>query len=765
MLLSPPFLPARGNLSEDDWLAAAMPAEASGEGLFPVGARFEWHGGVHLTAPAATPGGTMQNIRAIADGTVVFARQRTDAQSPDDPLNYGGGYTSNGTVVIRHDTEIGFDAHGAAVTVRFYSVYQHLHTIKPAIVVGRTIYRKAEIGQAGHIYGQPNKFHFEICCDDTNLQHLVGRSSGTLTVTTDGRTDVLFGESYLLVPAGEPIYPSKPLPNYTAAMTSVSPAHRGGLTTTAALQPSGMTGEPLVIGLRYANGAGTAGHQGDVTVTSYRPSGTLVGTALVEADFEYQLFQTVKKISESYPETGRPIPSAVYELLRFGRVVGPDALAPLDVPHWREISHAGGRGWINLNKATIHRFTDADFPAWAGWQLADDDTDGDSRCDSAIVQAAVYGSGSSTQTASLDQTATLLRTAPVRSRLRKLIAKFPSEWDASTIEQRWGWLQTATLQNPQPLDSPNFARFKAHAQALCFALPELFAAQWCFDPREFIRHFRRSSWLSLNELTQMMPRRVGPATGVGSVVGWGIARSRFSPYAVSLNKVLRRYGFISAARRTHLLAQTYTETAMWRTMKEFGEGHPDHRRDGSEYWAAPAKQYYAVFYGRGMMQLTWAGNYEEYGKFRALPSSSTQTYQDARITPTSTYYFADPRDRAGNVVATARQWAPRYDPEIIATDSFNACDSGAFYWISKNTGHGELNIDRVSDLGVTEAAVGRVSVLVNGGGYGFAERQSFAPYIKRYIDDDADSAADTSFDVAHGRNTYHVHVDFTPQRP
>ena len=95
----------------------------------------------------------------------------------------------------------------------------------------------------------------------------------------------------------------------------------------------------------------------------------------------------------------------------------------------------------------------------------------------------------------------------------------------------------------------------------------------------------------------------------------------------------------------------------------------------------------------------------------------------------------------------------------------NACDSGAFYWISKNTGQNRLNIDRVSDRGVTDETVGRVSVLVNGGGYGYAERQSFAPYVQRYIGDDADSSASRAFDVTHGRTTYHIYVDFTPQRP
>ena len=165
-----------------------------GNGAFPVSYLLEWHGGMHLTAPMGNNGAAIP-VRAIADGTVVYVRQRTEADSPDEPLNYGPGYTSDAVVVIRHDTEIGADAQGQATQVRFYSVYMHLHSIRPAVIQGRRIYRKDEIGQAGHIYGEPNVMHFEICCDDANLARMVGRATGPLELTADGRTDVLFGET------------------------------------------------------------------------------------------------------------------------------------------------------------------------------------------------------------------------------------------------------------------------------------------------------------------------------------------------------------------------------------------------------------------------------------------------------------------------------------------------------------------------------------------------------------------------------------------
>lgn len=177
-------------------------------------------------------------------------------------------------------------------------------------------------------------------------------------------------------------------------------------------------------------------------------------------------------------------------------------------------------------------------------------------------------------------------------------------------------------------------------------------------------------------------------------------------------------------------------------------------------------QYYQAFYGRGIMQLTWAGNYAAYGTYRVFADVGTgAVYREPRITHTSLHYWEDPRDRQGQVAQHPRSWYPRYDPSDLDRSTFNACDSGAHYWVSKNIGHGQSNINRVCDQGVTQAAVGRASVLVNGGGYGFAERQAYATYLLRYRGDLTDSTATSSFHVTYGTRTHAVYVDFTAQRP
>jgi hydroxyethylthiazole kinase len=198
MLISPPFLPERNAGETDaDWLDRAMLTVE--DGGFPVGTNCCWHGGVHLQAPQ--DGANRLPVRAIADGRVRFVRQHTpmpeDSAARDAHALGYEGWTSDGGVVIEHETDIGAAADGTAVTVRYYSIYQHLTEIPGTITAGRLIYRKDSIGEAGHIAGQPHRIHLEIVCDDANLQNLVGRVSGGLNSETDGRSDVVFGELYI----------------------------------------------------------------------------------------------------------------------------------------------------------------------------------------------------------------------------------------------------------------------------------------------------------------------------------------------------------------------------------------------------------------------------------------------------------------------------------------------------------------------------------------------------------------------------------------
>ena len=723
MLISPPFLPDRAaNQTDDAWIDLAMEGGQPGQGGYPVSYSLGWHGGIHLEAPS--DGNDRLNVRAIADGTVVYVRRPTQRSHPipdDHPLNYRGAWTSDGCVVIRHETEIGADANNQPTSVTFYSVIMHLHNILPAVRPSQPIYRKDEIGQAGYIYGEPNKIHIEIVCDDANLARLVGRASGDLNTAADGRVDAVYGEMYFRLPAGTRIYATAPLNNNPVAHRQPpAPTPRAALPAPVPLAETHTTATPLFVGLRYAGGEGLAANRGDATLSTYRENGTPLGTALEENDAEYNLYRTATNISNAYPAAARPAPSAVYELLRFGRVIGPDALAPANVPHWRRIRYDGGEGWANLNATDVTQFSDADFPQWKGWTLIDDSADLDSRCDSPTIKG--WLDQDKDGKVDPNEAVSLLANDDIQAKMRRTICKIPTEWEQATVDFRWGWLKEVSEENPAPLSSEDFLRLREHIEALAFweeARVGISSNHWHFQPREFVRVFRKCYWLSEHELARCIPRNC--ALGA---TPWATALARGQNHRIRMSRKFGKYGAITMERKVHFLAQIYIETGLLRTVREGGQGAPNPN--------LPKAQYYAAFYGRGYMQLTWATNYDGYGVYRGFPNHAG-AYVDTRITQISTHVWSD--FNSATQQPTYRQWAPRYDPDQLITDDYTCADSGGYYWVSK-TFRGTSDITRVNDLGLEPRFVGFVSWLVNGGGNGYAERHGFARYLYSVLGDE-----------------------------
>lgn len=775
MLISPPFLPPRNATeSENDWIDRCMSGGLPGEGAFPLGFNLGWHGGMHLTAPMN--GTQSERVRAIADGTVVFTRPATEqpagALPPDHAQAYDGGWTDNGVVVLRHETEIG---DGANAQVVFFSIYMHLGAVHSAVALGRTMYRKSELGTAGQIKGaMERKIHFEIVCDDANLARLVGRTSGDLATTADGRLDAVYGQMYFTLPGGTPFYGQKPLDHLPAAhIQPPKPSANAPLPPVQALQPAFTSGADgaLIVALHYAGGEGADGHRGSAYLSTLQPDGTSVGTELEEPDGEYNLYTRANEISKAYPAAGRPAPSAVYELLRFGRVVNTanETLTPSTLPHWRQVRYPGGQGWVNLNATGVHKFSDADFPHWQQWRLIDDSADQDSRCDSPTVRSWLDTNGDGQVVPS--EAGASLASATVIPKLARAICKFPTEWDAATIDQRWGWLKTSTVENPEPLTDASFELLRAHIQALAFfpsgtGLP---ASHWHWQPREFVRAFRGCGWLSRDELTQLIPR-----AGLRNFApDWNAAGRRINTAGhLNLNRVFRKYGFMNGQRQTAFLSQVYIETGCLQFLNEVGRAHQQTRTNGTKYWPAAMMEYYGGFFGRGLMQLTWASTYADYGKFRLIPNG-TSTYIDDRITATSTHDWAAPKEVNHVLVRDQRQWAPRFDPDLVSSNLYNASDSGAFFWVQKHF-TGTSNIHRVADEGIDTMHIGRMSILVNGGGNGYNERLQYAEFIGRYRGDGTETAQTSTITATRqGMSNGHwttgaaitLSVNYTPQRP
>lgn len=608
MLISPPFLPAP-TAGEDDeaFLNRAMLCGAPGDGFFPISFDLNWHGGTHLKAP--TEAGRVLPVRAIADGTLAYFREPAPVDtSAEAPLNYSG-WTDNGCIVLRHETEIGEGAHSKVV---FYSIYMHLSkiTVKD-LKKGMQIYRKEALGEAGKIYGSANKIHFEIIADDSQVTNLTGRSERELEYQTkSGRKDSCWGDMYFYLPP-EVI-------GYTDRPSSWADSNN---TSSRATRPA----EDLFVCISYS--------QGQCVLRTYTVDGDCIGEQEEEKDFEYDLYQEATK---RYPSCA----SAGYELLRFGRVLGPDALAPANAAHWRKVALPDGVAWFNLNGSTVTCFSDADFPHWQGWKLIADDTDEDSHCQSPYLRTLLkldedplYPPSRSLLEISKNpdfkhappkpeeehvysksyrikqHNKAILEKESSQQKLKRCIFKFPSEWGKSDFDTRYGWLKQESELGP-PMPKGDYEKLKAHQEAMAFweeaGLTDVGIKHWHFPPKEFIETFRKCSWLSTNELIQCIPRSFigedhNSKTLYRASIPYSGASRRATRIKVSLNEVMRKYLVVTKQRMSQFMANGLVESGFFSLFSELGEGK------GKSY---------GDWYGRGIIQVTHKDNYIKYFKHR-----------------------------------------------------------------------------------------------------------------------------------------------------
>jgi hydroxyethylthiazole kinase len=381
--------------------------------------------------------------------------------------------------------------------------------------------------------------------------------------------------------------------------------------------------------------------------------------------------------------------------MRFGRVLGPDALAVSDqyrghVPHLRKVSIDNRDVYLDLNVSGIQAYSDADFPDWQGWTFIDDDTDGNSRCDSkklvdlilaqlppaepeAARRDAQAAPAAEPPTPAQQQRDRLWRAykhcdeSAVRDRLKRCVVKMPTEWARDDFDTRWGWVKNAPGDAPSNvlleacLSPEAYEKFKRHHSALAFwedaraAGLTVDKVHYHFHPKLFVETWKKCGWLSVNELAQCIPRQVidetkdaeGRRVLPRASILWDKAYARAARFALPLNKALRRYAISTTSlRMAYFLANSIQETMYLTRTSELG-GEVTR---------------YAPWYGRGLLQLTWEENYVRYGKFRGLGADAT-AFRDS-----------------------------------IESNLTNACDSAGFYWITsaKDPSHAR-NINREAD--------------------------------------------------------------------
>lgn len=629
MIISPPFL--NGSVAVKDVLDAGLRPVAAREattlapeGNFPVSQSMNWHTGLHLQAPQI--GAEFVPVRAIANGTVVFVNQpRARVEDPSDgqaynPYGSKASWTDNGMVVLEHTTEIGADG-STTTAVTFYSSYMHMSKIDSAVSVGKKIYRKDVLGNAGVIYDQPGQIEFGICCDAVNLKKIIGRTPDWMPLaapTNDGRTDVVFGKVYVYLPASTKIKTGDPMP--TAQVRS---AHQG----TDAL------GTPQWVVLDYGYDTGTPG---TAVLTTFDTAGARVGACAPEVGAEYKLFDEAITRHGKVPGGGQgSSPSGWYELLRFGRNIGrgtsaadKDAL-PTDAMHWRKVTTvAGATVWADLNGPGSYKFSDADYLPAMGWNCYDDDRDpADQRCSSDKLKSLIADPLSPDSTNDPAKLAQRIGVADVLAKFSRTICKFPHEWDKATLESRYQFMSERADIKENPA---SWTLAKKHLNAMGLdALPDDFKkADWHFHPAEFVRILSRCGWLDRTELAQCFPRKHFTLNGTSMVshsVTWEKAFTQSGKWTTPFNIATRKYGLSNAKQRlVHFFSHVIPETGFLTLMKE---------GDNAAGTYLSGKAYYP-YYGRGLIQLTWKAGYEKYGIFRGFPRNvTTGPYHDLGWNP------------------------------------------------------------------------------------------------------------------------------------
>lgn len=555
MIISPPFLPVRAaNQTDDAWLDAAMVAPTSRpqstgapEGSFPLSSKLEWHNGMHLQGQAGANGQTV--VRAIADGKVVYVGKPNKANNNADdaqnfnPFGEGPTWTDNGCVIVEHTTEIG--AAGAQATeIVYYSVYMHLSEIARITPTGQTakrilqkndnVWRKDEIGNAGQIYSHAGQTHLEICVDEANLTRLIGGRTPAWVdpanipaPTADGRTDSVFGAIWFYLPASTPTATAEPN-NHLRSAT----------------QPT--LNQIIWLKMTYASGA--------CAFESYDNTGRSLGALPAQANAEYNLYTEASRRHKALPSVDKSTssPSGWYELLRFGRNLGRGPAAtdkdplPANAAHWRKVPGADGQPiWADLNAEGTYKFSDADFLPIQGWNFVNDDsTPDDQRCDSSNLKNLIADPDTSNQNRmETTELARRLGVQEVAKRLRRMICRFPSEWNQSTIETRYAFVKEldAFKENPDA-----WKPIAAHMKAISFSdLPtEYIGADWRFHPREFIATFRKCGWLQKRDLKQIFS---------------GIDNAYLGQVRDELNKVSGKHFLNTALRQAHFFGQIRQE--------------------------------------------------------------------------------------------------------------------------------------------------------------------------------------------------------------
>jgi len=691
MLISYPILPTNLQAADEEVKFNHMLGRVRfEEGVYPVSFHNRWHGGIHLD-----PGDDDEPIRAIADGEIVAYRVAATAETY--PAGTQDTFDTS-FVLVRHTTKSGENT-----PMVFYSLYMHLcartqltaaqqaqhvpslrnATPGPDAVrapANTRIWRKDVLGFAGALYGR-RQIHFEIFATDadfrgapanntTPAQTGFWRDRLTIAQGQHGSLDA-FGDTHFVIPAGLNFQERHP--------RAIAP-HRIDLPgpnvfyNLALGQAGSNTADALHVTVRLSQGRRIA--------TTFRiladGSRELLGEPVRQDDYEYELYRLATAL---YPDC----PSAGFEYLRFGRILGPDSTTRNE--NWQLVRYSDTAiGYIDLAATAnnVSVWSDADFPL--NWQLLDEGQTADASdgiCDVQQLLQLIGQVPDANQDGMIDdqEFGTHASRAEIAEKLRFLICKHPSEWDSGDLANRY---QRERAEGGPLSNAQAWQEFEAHVNQMAFWSQAGMGDRsvWHFHPLQFIRHYRHCLWLTTDELAQCIPRRNLHLSGTQFsnqlVATWPTARQRADRWAIHISRSLRKYSISNTAQRLlHFLAQLTEETGYYRLVRE------DEAQDAS----------YAPYFGRGLIQLTHRENYIAYGNFRNF----------ANTQPSAAPGFP------------GLGWNP--DQLIAGSTDHNAencADSAGFYWTCPDITATQGNAIEVSDRGTGISEVVDASKTTNG---------------------------------------------------
>lgn len=290
----------------------------------------------------------------------------------------------------------------------------------------------------------------------------------------------------------------------------------------------------------------------------------------------------------------------------------------------------------------------------------------------------------------------------------------------STIDTRFLWLKTGDDKRA-PMTEADYAKFKAHAEALCFDSGVFSSGSlWYFNPVSFIKHMRLCSWLSLSDIIKLVrkyqsspvsvydrrhPLSIDELTKRLTEEGTNSAGEFKRPAAINeaLSKILNKYGINTPIRISHFFGQMAAETGRFDSLVELGSAnyfalHYDPGTDQGQKLGNTQIGDGARFKGRGSIHLTGRANYGHYSEYRQGSGSN--------------YFTIEPHN------------------QLIVEDAFFAFDAGGYYWSSKQkyimrnerrVASGKLGINFWADKGASHNDAEEVTRRINPGRMAFED--------------------------------------------